>query len=1401
MSASPAVFRGCLKLLFLVLFAASSPLAAQRAQIWSSFENAEEFQAWSAAGGATAEQSKDFSSWFDTSLKVDFNEPGSSIQIIFPQPQDVHLHEALRFFAYSIQPVELNLIVTDSDDTKSIKRIHLKRGPNHVQLRLSETSRINLRSIAKLKIQLAPGIESATIYFDKFSLDAYNEILARRGKMDIDYSMDVVTDHVPWGVPLAGGPVRVLFVPDVVNGRAAVELAQRFELDFKAISVGSNFGTNIWGFGDFYGKRGRINQETPTSVFSLAHTYLADELINGPEYDVIVLPGSRPWGEYPVMVREAIMKRVSEGAGLVLPYPYFDDDYDNSDLAQISPLVDVDRVVTINPNNFLVEDASKLQFSIWKVVTPHYIMRNVPLNAFPFEMMHFANSRATGEVIMQTDGDNPKPILAVKQYGKGRVAAFAYGERGMLPRIGSIFSVEAEYPYWEYLYSMLGRSIVWAAGRDSDSAIESITMDEKGNAAIEVSGPANDGSLKLEVVFRDGFGEVVDTSMIAVPKSGKGKLKAAYPKDGLKGTVLVDVRLLGGNGVLDWGSFIGEVAEPLKISDIKFAAEKFMVGEKVDVILSLEGKAQKGALLKIRLLDNYNRLIDTAELAAEPGETRLVLDPAAAMTHLVWVDAAVTAGGAELSRKRAEVFYQRGAVWDDYDVVMYLFGPDPMPGLWDTIQKKLKQTHTTTLSSYPLMLCKYANFHVQAQTRISGQESPDGGARDYYNAMKKKYVETGDKFGLVREYCLDDPAYLKQESDELHQLCKPWVPFSPMSYYIYEEPSLTCYGDAVDICFGEHTLKAMREWLKGRYANLDELNETWGTAFSNWDEVVPDDSREAQARGNYASWADHRVYMEKTYADNYRFVAETLKEIDPTGRVLNSGTQIVGAHNGMDYWQLSKVVKHLNPYGGDNQMDFHRTFGNDVKISSGMGYGRSGRDVPYLLYSNLFEGCFAGSYVFWQYSVLDPDMTFSQSAKDMTAGYDELAGMGIARLFKDMPRGTDKIAIHFSMSSTHGTWITDGKVAEESSYHTSPAFDRFVEVRDGWVNLLKDLGYQYDFLAYEEVETGRLIEGGYKVLILPMSVALSPAEAKSVHEFVEAGGTLITDRFAGTMDDRCRWQSKGMIDDVLGLSYKVPVKAGNFTGVGPENNYKSTGAKSMYVKDGAGAGWLNSFGAGKAFTLGFLPDKYVELARDGKAELEKKMLRETLSGAGVHPTVMLTLEDGIPASGITAATYDNGNSTLIGLVRSNEGDYNEINVNVKLPGQGHVYDIRRGKYLGYAGAVSHTFGTGAPAVFALMPEKIGEPVLKLDKSVVSAGEPITLKVTLPGGEGLHTAAVLDVYDPNGKKSEVYSTRMDIDNAGGSQGWNLALDDMKGTWSIRLRETISGQNAVAEFEIK
>ena len=193
-----------------------------------------------------------------------------------------------------------------------------------------------------------------------------------------------------------------------------------------------------------------------------------------------------------------------------------------------------------------------------------------------------------------------------------------------------------------------------------------------------------------------------------------------------------------------------------------------------------------------------------------------------------------------------------------------------------------------------------------------------------------------------------------------------------------------------------------------------------GNSFTAWDAVMPDDAPEAQARGNYSSWADHRTYMEKTYADYVRASCSTnFGKSIREGILLNSGTQISGSHNGCDYSRINRYTRHLNAYDGGNQLDFHRCFNPDLKISGGAGYGVLGKDVFYNFYSNLFKGSNGGAYIFWQYSTLDPDLTMSQSGKDMEEGFRELRGEGIGKLVGLATPDNNGIAIHYSYPSMH----------------------------------------------------------------------------------------------------------------------------------------------------------------------------------------------------------------------------------------------------------------------------------------------------------------------------------------------------------------------------------------------
>ncbi len=522
----------------------------------------------------------------------------------------------------------------------------------------------------------------------------------------------------------------------------------------------------------------------------------------------------------------------------------------------------------------------------------------------------------------------------------------------------------------------------------------------------------------------------------------------------------------------------------------------------------------------------------------------------------------------QADRKSKDIFFLQPRKWDDYDVTLYHFGPNPVPGTWTAIDSQLRNMHVTTLAAYTLEQSRNANYKVQAQTRISGVESPDNGPDlDYYDSIKSKYLETHDKKVLVRKYGLNDSSFLHSLKDQLHKMVPEWKKFSPSAYYIYEEPSVTRYDDALDLDFSDITLNAMRKWLPQKYSSLNKLNEQWETSFKKWEDIVPDDSREAQQKGNYSSWADHRSFMEKSWSDQFKYVQNALHEIDPGGLVQLSGTQAAGAHNGYDYSQINKHVGQMNPYDIGNQLEYHHDFNPALKISGQAGYGASGKSVLYDFYQHIFVNETGGAYIFWQQSALNPDLTYCQSGLDMQNGFNEMREKGIGKLVASYnPENENRIAIHYSYPSIHAAWIVDGKIKPGRTYgNTSNTLEQFRRNLDGWVKILQDAGLGFDFISYSSIENSDLTTKGYKVLILPMSTALSDEEVKEIEIFVRNGGTVISDALAGVMDDHTKFRKEGALADVFGIE-PVRYDAKDLITPSADNKLKLKGASSLITE-------------------------------------------------------------------------------------------------------------------------------------------------------------------------------------------------------------------------------------------
>src|SRR5205823_11178786 len=273
-------------------------------------------------------------------------------------------------------------------------------------------------------------------------------------RFEAPYTLEIETPHVKWANPLPGGPIHLLAVPTVGEGRTLVELAQRLSVDLTTVSIDPDWDVNKWtmAFGSDYGARAEKGD------LKLVYSYLEQELTSAKHFDAILLPLNHGWNMLTPASRSALARRVNEGCGLVLIRP-------GGELSPLSP-VDIKNTESEFEDR---EPLGRTESSPWRRTGNHYISRAIPVEKFPFgDVQNFIYRAAPdATVLIRTDSGNP--VLALRQSEKGRVVAFGYRNQGMsweMPISARGHFVDA---CWEYFYAMLVRAIIYAAAREPNS--------------------------------------------------------------------------------------------------------------------------------------------------------------------------------------------------------------------------------------------------------------------------------------------------------------------------------------------------------------------------------------------------------------------------------------------------------------------------------------------------------------------------------------------------------------------------------------------------------------------------------------------------------------------------------------------------------------------------------------------------------------------------------------------------------------------------------------------------------------------------------------------------------------------------------------------------------------------
>jgi len=1320
------------------------------------------------------------------------------------------IQEAIFVDIYAPAPVSLRLTFHDSLGGGWSTLRTLSQGLNHLQYRSGQLAGVNWLALNRVDFSPASAV---TLHLDHLRTWEYQPELDSRGRMDIVYSDSIRTPHVAWQRPDAAGPLRGLFVPSAGAGRVMVELMQRFDIEPVTVTFEPTLGLHRWAFGDFYGTRA-LEYDHVTDKFSIEYTAVTSELESPRQFEVIALPSLRTWNEMPPELRRALLKRVSEGCGLVLFQPVSGGAA--PDLDELSPLGGQTRMELYRPREADQPEERPAGLvpgsRAWKAVEPsHYVTRGIPLDLIPAGDINHVRYTAKPDAKVLIAAEDGSPILALGKYGQGRVAVFAWEDQGMFPRVSRPLEEKNGLPYWEYIYALTGRALRWAAGRetaDGFGGMKLASLKESGPLCLtgEVLCQAGD---RLRAVIRDQ--EFRELARREIP-AARGRLELTFPEIACGSRMIADIWLVRNGRVVDFASASAGFSGGSRIAELKTDKDTYELGEEVTGRVSVD-KTGNAARVALALTDNRDRLLAADTLSLAPGAgAEFSLPSALCLARRAVVTARVLAdNGQAVHTARVDLFIDRPSLWDDYEVMMYRFMPQITAGEWKFLDRYMECLGVTAWAAVQPEFAFRSNLGLQAETRLDTEESLDGAGEVPYREQKKNYLATHDKKYLIRQNCLHDPAYLEQQKKEVQRKVEQFKRYSPLSYYCYEEPSLTHYGDAFDLCFGPHTLAAFRDWLKEQYGSLEKLNSQWGTAFASWEAVVPDDTFEAQKRGNYSSWADHRLFMERSYADNYAYVRRMVREVDPEGRVMMTGTQRTVPHNGYDYYLLDQTIDHTQPYG---EPERHKAFMREGgKITGCTGYGVFGPKLDYELWSRLFSGHNAGSAIFWQFSTIDPDYRLCKSGADMVRIFGELRQGGLARLLTAARWTPSEVVLFWSMPSIHGSWIQDGRIVEEDAAR-SAGFDRWEFNYESWRWLLEDLGVPYRAMSWQMLEDGWLEKSGAKVLVLPQTMALSEKGAQRVRRFVEAGGAVVADVQAAVMDQHCRWQKKGGLDELFGIRGQratlIPA-AGDYTArrgavsglAVADAGVKPAGASAADYGTGLPAVLRNSSGQGSAFFLNAWLAGYGRLRQTGGGAELRAAFSGVLADAGYRPLIALRPSSGGDLKAVKMTTYNLGKGYLVGLLKDYRATDPRQDLDVILPEPGFHYDVRAGRCLGQGSVLRTDIAPGEVRLLASLPYQVSAldvsgpenarrgQAVEFAASVKAAGETAV---------GTHVLR-LEVIGPDGAVVDYYGRNLDAPEGKAVFSLPLALDDTPGVWRARVRDVASGVRGEWAFEVR
>lgn len=571
---------------------------------------------------------------------------------------------------------------------------------------------------------------------------------------------------------------------------------------------------------------------------------------------------------------------------------------------------------------------------------------------------------------------------------------------------------------------------------------------------------------------------------------------------------------------------------------------------------------------------------------------------------------------------------------------------------------------------------------------------------------------TGKRTILVRPRSLADPKVIAELKNTLRNNISVTKKGLVYAYAFDDEISLGSFNSPAEVDAHPLSIAWYRKWLASRYGTIQRLNSSWGSAYASFEDVGPVSFEDVRASAssppiagwNLSRWMEWRHFMDRQFAQVLADLTLYANSLDPNTPAGFVGGQQPSAYGGYDYALLSRSVQWM-----EGSSDLLRSFWNKPRRPRVRTFNLSGslkKDI-WTLWSRLAHGDQAA--IAWPEGWFRTDPAtgkrdLAQEILDLAPIFREIQGPASEFIVDpDTYLDTDPIGIYYSHPSIRAGWVMDSITHGRTWPNRSSSLDddnlSSARLRESWSRLLEDLGYQYDFISYLDVQEGRIaLNQRFKVIILPRVICLSDTEVQALRAFVKSGGVLIADSLTGLLTETGRGRKTGALDDLFGVTRdesKGYLDGKSLTEVDAEYGERPFPERLRAYKGSLRKGSMVVFERGTKVVrkpgtvyLNLTPLAYAYLPyRTGEMGREwREMIGKELKAAGVEPRVTADRPY------ITSLIWRNGGRCILALVENREPEQERIQIQIRLnfPAS-DIKNIRTGKSFRNASSFSDTF--------------------------------------------------------------------------------------------------------------